>query len=309
MVIRWPLVGRDQELADLVQVLGSHGGPKGVAVFGDAGVGKTRLVAEAIDACRAEGMAAEWVRATEAAREIPLGSFTHLLAPGDEPHQRDDLLHLALARLRSRADGQHFLLAVDDAHLLDDASVALLHLAVTQSPIRVLASVRTGVPLPSGLVELWKDELLARLDVRPLTRAATEELALTALGDAVPASLLDRIWQLSRGNPLFVRELVTVAVERREDGTGGQIVLPATGMGERLRELVEQRLRLLGPDRRAALETVAVGEQVPLEAAERITGRGDIEALERRGLFEDIDAGPGGATVQVAHPMYREVLA
>ena len=308
MLGHWPLVGRDGELANLLELVASGRGPRGVAVFGEPGVGKTRLVAEAVQAARDGGVAVEWVRATEAAREIPLGSFAHLLAPGDAAHQRDDLLYLALARLHERAGGGGFLLAVDDAHLLDEVSVALLHLAVTQSPIRVLVSVRTGEPLPHGLVGLWKDELLARLDVAPLTRDATEELVLAVLGDEVPASLLDRIWRLSRGNALFVRELVTAAVERRQGGGGGPIVLPDAGPRERLRELVEERLRLLEPGWRAALEIVAVGDQVPLEAAERLADPADIEALEQRALVEVVDVGPAG-TVQVAHPLYGEVLS
>jgi DNA-binding CsgD family transcriptional regulator/RecA/RadA recombinase len=307
-------VGRDGELADLQGLLGAGTGPRGVAVFGEAGVGKTRLVAEAVESERSGGAAVEWVRATEAAREIPLGSFAHLLAAGDEAQQRDDLLHLALARLHTRAGGRSFLLAVDDAHLLDEVSVALLHLAVTQSPapIRVLASVRTGEPLPPGLGTLWKDELLARLDVAPLGRDATEQLALAVLGEGVPSSLLDRIWRLSRGNALFLRELVTAAVERKDraGGNGARrdpIVLPGEPQ-ERLRELVEERLRLLEAGRRATLEIVAVGEQVPLEAAERLAAPGDLEALEARGLIEIVD-GAGGGTVQVAHPLYGEVLA
>ena len=228
---------------------------RGVALFGQAGVGKTRLVTEAVESEQAAGTAVEWVRATEAARAIPLGSFAHLLTSGDEVDQRDDLLHLALTRLHERSGGRSFLLAVDDAHLLDEVSVALLHLAVTQSPaIRVLASVRTGEPLPPGLASLWKDELLARLDVAPLGRDATEELALAVLGDGVPASLLDRIWRLSRGNALFLRELVTAAVERqRRAGDDdaprrARIVLPEEPQ-DRLRELVEERLRLLAPER------------------------------------------------------------
>jgi DNA-binding CsgD family transcriptional regulator len=301
-------VGRERELSEVRRLLGSERGPRGVAVFGEAGVGKTRLVAEAVDARRADGVAVEWVRATEAAREIPLGSFAHLLAPGDDVHHRDDLLHLALARLRERTESGGFLLAVDDAHLLDDVSIALLHLAVTQSPVRVLVSVRTGALLPQGLVGLWKDELLARLDVGPLTRDATEHLVITVLGEGVPASLLDRIWQLSRGNVLFVRELVTAAVERRASGGGGPVTLSADGSRTRLSELLEERLRLLEPGRRAALEVVAIGEQVPLAAAERLADPGDIEALERRGLVEVVDAG-GADTLQVAHPLYREVLA
>lgn len=307
VVGRWPLVGRDDEFADLLRLLGSTRGPSGVAVFGDAGVGKTRLVAEVVDARRNDGVVVEWVRATEAARHIPLGSFAHLLAPGGDVHHRDDLLHLALARLHDRAGDAGFLLAVDDAHLLDEVSVALLHLAVTRAPVQVLVSVRTGETLPPGLVGLWKDELLARRDIRPLSREATEQLVLAVVGADVPASLLDRIWELSRGNPLFVRELVTAAVERQAGGGGGRIHLPEAPR-ERLRELVEERLRLLEPRWRAALETVAVGEQVPLDAVERLASPADLDALERRGLVEVVDSTPV-AHVQVAHPLYGEILA
>jgi DNA-binding CsgD family transcriptional regulator/tetratricopeptide (TPR) repeat protein len=325
VVTRWPLVGRVGELAELERLLGPGGGPAGVALFGDAGVGKTRLVAEVVDARRADGMAVEWVRATEAAKNIPLGSFAHLLAPADDAHLPDDLLHLALAGLRERSGDGSLVLAVDDAHLLDESSVALLHLAVTQSNVQVLVSVRTAEPLPPGLVALWKDELLMRFDVAPLTRDATEQLVLAMVDGAsdrgpepapsstrhrdgtVPASLQDRIWRLSRGNPLFVRELVTAAVERRYRG-GGRILLPAEGPRERLQELVEERLRLLEPPWRQALEMIAVGEQVPLEAIERLAAPADLEALERRGLVEIVTTG-GTSTVQVAHPLYGEVLA
>lgn len=308
VVTHWPLVGRDSELTDLRRLLGVNRSGRGVAVFGDAGVGKTRLISEALEQMRSDGTAVAWVRATEAAQDIPLGSFAHLLAPGDEAHHRDDLLHLALARLNERAGSVPFLLAVDDAHLLDDASIALLHLAATQSALRLLVSVRTGEPLPPGLVALWKDELLARLDVGALTRDATEQLVLTVLGDNVPASLVDRIWELSRGNALFVRELVTAAVERRAGGGGGgRIVLPAAPR-ERLRELVDERLRLLAPSARGALEVVAVGERVPLDAVERLVEASDVEALEQRGLVEVVEPF-GAAEVQVAHPLYGEVLA
>jgi DNA-binding NarL/FixJ family response regulator len=310
VVARWPLVGRTRELAELERLIDGAGSTRGVALFGEAGVGKTRLVGEAVAAGRGGGMAVEWVRAAEAARDIPLGSFAHLVAPVDDAHFRDDLLHHALARLTARAGEGGFLLAVDDAHLLDDVSIALIHLVVTQprSPVRLVLSARTGERLPEGLVGLWKDELVDRIDVGPLDREATEELVLTVLGDGVPASLLDRIWRLSRGNVLFVRELVTTAVERRASGAEGRVALAGEGGQERLRDLVEERLRLIEPRWRSALEVVAVGEQVPLDAAERLIHPADLEALERRGLVAIVGTGPT-EVLQVGHPLHGEVVA
>ncbi len=302
-------MGRDAELETIGRLLALDSGSRGAVLFGEAGVGKTRLVADAVAAQQARGTAVEWVRATEAARDIPLGSFAHVLDPSDDAHHTDDLLHLALSRLHARSGGERpFVLAVDDAHLLDPVSVALVHLAVTQSPIRVVMSARTGGPLPDGLMALWKDELVERIDVGPLPQADTEALVVSVLGDRVPASLLDRIWQLSRGNVLFVRELVTTAQERRALGADTPVVLTSGGAQARLRDLVDERLRLLEPSRRAALELVAVGEQVPLAAAEQLLADDDVHDLEARGLVEVVQAG-AVEVLQVVHPLYGEVLA
>ena len=47
----------------------------GVVIAGPAGVGKTRLTAEAAELAAAQGCAVEWVRASRSARTIPLGAF------------------------------------------------------------------------------------------------------------------------------------------------------------------------------------------------------------------------------------------
>src|SRR5690606_34225726 len=98
---------------------------------------------------------------------------------------------------------------------------------------------------------------------------------------------------------------VPAAVERRARGAAGP-ARPPERPPARLRELVEERLRLLDPGPRAALEIVAVGEQVPLAAAERLADPDDVEELERRGLVEVVG---DRAVVQVAHPLYGEVIA
>lgn len=299
-------MGRSHELEEIDRLL-TGSAPGGVALFGEAGVGKTRLLTDAVDRLRTAGVTVGWVRATEAARDIPLGSFAHVLTPDDAALPPGDLLHAALARLRRDAGHDRFVLAVDDAHHLDQTSVALLHLALTQSDVRVAMSVRTGADLPAGLVGLWKDDLVERIDLGPLDRAATEELVGTVLGATVSASLVDQIWYLSRGNALFVRELVTVADERRARPTNRPIIGSGVGGQARLADLVDERLRLLPPERRAALEVVAVGEQVPLVAAERLVGSGHLEDLDARGLVEVVDAG-GIDVVQLVHPLYREVL-
>jgi DNA-binding CsgD family transcriptional regulator len=313
MSVAWPLIGRERELREILELLLPGAAPRpgrprrGVALFGEPGVGKTRLLDEVLARCRHEGVKVHRTRATEAASEIPLGVFAHLLEPEDEVRQQEDLLHLAVGRLRHRLD-DHDILAVDDAHLLDGTSVALLHLVASQSQIRPVFTVRAQTSAPAGLVRLWKDELVHRVEVRPLDREATEALILTVLGRDAPASVLERIWDLSRGSPLFVRELVLTAVERSRAGGGGTVVLPSDGRWERLNELVGERLHLLPASTRSALEVVAVGECLPLEVVESLVERDDLELLEGHGLVEVVGDG-WPSEVRMAHPLYTEVVA
>ena len=68
--------------------------------------------------------------------------------------------------------------------------------------------MRSGEPAPDAIVGLWKDALAERVEVQPLSRGETEELLEAALGSQVEGSTLHRLFETTRGNPLFLRELV-----------------------------------------------------------------------------------------------------
>src|SRR5258708_36449580 len=73
----WPLLGREAELAHLMEAIA--GGRPGVVLAGASGVGKTRLAREALALAEAAGSATMWVVATRAGASIPPGSFAHLV--------------------------------------------------------------------------------------------------------------------------------------------------------------------------------------------------------------------------------------
>src|SRR6266542_3831825 len=91
-----PLVGRSEELAFCIALLSRRDGT-GIVVTGAAGVGKTRLMTEVLQAAEDAGYAAARVTATEAGRAIPLGPFSHLL-PADADAGATPLHLLGLAR-------------------------------------------------------------------------------------------------------------------------------------------------------------------------------------------------------------------
>ena len=146
MDVSWPLVGRRVELEALAGIVGDDR-VGGVVLAGAAGVGKSRLAREALARAVAAGQDAEWVAATRAAASIPFGAVSHLLPPAERlGDDRLDTLRRAAALLADRGGGRPLVLAVDDAHLLDDASAALVHLLALRGLAVVLATVRTGAP-------------------------------------------------------------------------------------------------------------------------------------------------------------------
>src|SRR5918999_4366403 len=78
--VQWPLVGREAEL-DTIRELLADAASGGVVIAGAAGVGKTRLATEASALADARGEPVIWIRATRAARTMPLGAFAAVMAP------------------------------------------------------------------------------------------------------------------------------------------------------------------------------------------------------------------------------------
>jgi DNA-binding CsgD family transcriptional regulator len=306
--VSWPLVGRRAELETLAVALGdTHAG---VVLAGAAGVGKTRLAREALDRAAAAGSEVEWVAATRAAASIPFGAVSHLLPPaarlGDH---RVEILRRAAALLAERSRGRLLVLGVDDAHLLDDASAALVHQLALRGLAVVLATVRTGEPAPDSVVALWKDGLAHRLDLPALTPEATTELLGRALGGPVDGVTGQEVLRVTDGNPLYLRELVLGGLQsgalRQVDGVwrwkGG--LAGAT----RLAELVDTRLRTLGEPARAAVELAAWGEPLPVVVLERLVDQDAVQAAERSGLLV-LERSGRRVQARLGHPLHGEVL-
>jgi DNA-binding CsgD family transcriptional regulator len=305
----WPLVGRRAEFEALAAVI-EDAGVGGVVLAGAAGVGKTRLVREALAQAKAAGRDAEWVAATRAAASIPFGAVSYLLPPAERlGGDRLDTLRRVAALLAERGSRRPLVLAVDDAHLLDDASAALVHLVVLRGLAVVLATVRAGAPAPDSVVALWKDGLARRLDLPALAPEATAELLGVAVGGPVDGVTRQEVLRVTEGNPLYLRELVFGGLEtdalRQVDGVwrwkGG------LAGAARLVELVETRLGALGETARAAVELVAWGEPLPVGVLERLVDEDAIEAAERSGLLT-VERSGRRVLARLAHPLYGEVL-
>lgn len=296
-----PLVGRVRELAMATEALAD----RGCTIFGAAGVGKSRMAAE-LARVAAGGASVEHVIATESARALPFGAFAHLL-PAD-PAAAANPIPAVIAAVRERSAGSAAIVLVDDAHFLDAASAALVLALANTGTARLVLTARSDVPLPDAIVALWKDAGLLRLDLQPLAADEVAELVDAFLGGPADATLQRRAFELSEGNPLYVREFLA-------DAEASGALARADGLwrlsGERprltrLRELIGVRTGGLSPPGRRALELLAIFSPLALAELRDLAGSAAIEELERRGLA--VVGGGGEQTVALAHPLHGEVV-
>jgi DNA-binding NarL/FixJ family response regulator len=309
MALTWSLVGRREELALIDRALTTTD-TSGVVLAGPAGVGKTRLAREALATAESKGWVVRWAVATQAAASIPFGTVAHWLPTVDVGGMdRLDLFRRAAARLVDGAATSRVALGVDDAHLLDDMSAALVHQVAITGSAFVVVTVRSQGPVPDPIVALWKDGLAERLEVQALSRAEVNNLITAGLCGQVDGTTLHHLWLLSRGNPMLLRELILGGLD-----AGGLAQLAGVwrwdrpmSVAPRLLELVTARLGRLDPEERDLLEVLAFGEPLGAGLVERLVPARVLAAAERKGLLS-VEQADRRVEVRPAHPLYGEML-
>ncbi|MFI8308440.1 LuxR C-terminal-related transcriptional regulator [Streptomyces sp. NPDC085927] len=302
----WPFTGREGELQLVRRSLA--GSRRGLVVSGPPGRGKTRLVTEAVrgtDCARVAGI--------PQAHRMPFAAFAPLLPESVTLHRALRLL----SGLRT--------LLVDDAHLLDDSSAALVHQLAVRSDTRLLIVVTDGAPVPAAVSRLWAGELLPRLPLGPLPREETAQLVTVGAGRAPEPLTVNRLHRLAGGDLRLLRELLGAL-------RGHEGLAPVPGTDEwawrgpvpltpAVREHTAHLLTRTDPVERETLDRLAfaeplpvnlddpTGPQDPIDPVGRPAGPAplDLAALER--LEDDglvhVD---GQGAVRLAHPLHGPVL-
>ncbi|MGO9030781.1 LuxR C-terminal-related transcriptional regulator, partial [Mycobacterium sp.] len=136
----------------------------------------------------------------------------------------------------------------------------------------------------------------------------TTTLLSATLGGSVDLDAAQRLWKLTRGNVLYLRNIVEqeVAAGRVVKRHGywrwiGDPIMPPS-----LVELIESRIGDLPAPVDDVVDALAVGEPIELAALRRITDPAAVEEADTRGLIT-LEPGVAGVQVRVAHPLYGEV--
>jgi DNA-binding CsgD family transcriptional regulator len=299
-----PLTGRRAQL-DWTEARLDAGGS--VLVMGEPGIGKTRLMAEALDRAAARGRAVGRVAVAGSSISLPLAPLAHLLPPDIDPSDEFAALQSALDALRAAGGARPLLVGVDDAHLLDDLSTLVLHQAVVANAAQVVATARAEHGLPDGIEGIWRSERGARLDLMPLDPHAVGELVEVVLGGAADGATRSLIAEAAAGSPLAVIELLNHGRNTGRLHQRGGLWSWSGGIGSNLRltELLGLFLDDLAPASRELLELVALGEPLPVEVVEALAPAEVVADVERRGYLV---GGVRPGTVRPSHPLIAEQL-
>ncbi|MGH3887001.1 MAG: LuxR C-terminal-related transcriptional regulator [Pseudonocardiaceae bacterium] len=302
----WPLTGRVEELSRISELTRRRDGPAGVVLAGAAGVGKTRLARETLAAAEQRGALTRWAVATASARALPLGAFAATLGVISPDPAR--LVRQASAALLAGAGRAGVVVGVDDAHLLDELSAVLVHQLVLRRAATVVLTLRTGETAPDAVTALWKDGHLPRLELQPLSQDETATLVESRLGGPVDSVAARRLWSITRGNALYLRQLVDGELEssRLHQVAGVWRWSGEPELSPGLVELVSARIGRLPEAQRHVVEVLAFGEPLEVSLLAELTDTLAVEQVEARGLVE-VYPDERRLQARLVHPLFGEV--
>jgi DNA-binding CsgD family transcriptional regulator/tetratricopeptide (TPR) repeat protein len=339
------MVGRADELARLRELAAGDGGPAVALVSGEAGIGKTRLVAELVATLdptlpvlagqgsqgapgrpfqllleAVEAQVAGWdaVPGPLADRAEPLRLLLAPVAPKLAGHTerefgQEELLRAAVVLVRELAGPQGALLVFEDLHWADAESVALFgRLAVTPDlPLVLVGTFRPeGIarrhPLVELLADLERQRLVTTVALERLGRAGVAELLAAVYRGPVPFQVAEALHRRTGGNPFFLEELVVTA------GRADPARLATLPLPWNLSEAVLRRLDDLDPTQRRVVDAAAIlGRRISFDLLAAVTGSGEDEliAVLRHLVAENVMAEEEPDVFAFRHALTREAIA
>jgi DNA-binding CsgD family transcriptional regulator/tetratricopeptide (TPR) repeat protein len=314
------LVGRTSEVETLERSLDelARGGPGALAFIGEPGIGKTRLMRELEARAEQRGDLVLYGAASELERDVPFAVFVDALDEYLESLDPTDLMHLdedaraelahvfpslsglagdaavapqqerypthraVRALLEHLARTKPLVLALDDIHWADAASIELLGVLLRKPPgaavLMALAVRPRQVPerLLAALERAHRAGSLTRIDIPALTPAEARDL----LGESFDEAALASLYRESGGNPLYMEQLAGTA----DGAVGGRpqagSLLTGLGIPGAVAASLGDELGALSDGTRRVLEGAAVaGDPFEPDLAAEAAQTSEAQAL------------------------------
>lgn len=312
------LLGRDAELQCLSaawEAAVERREARVVMVCGEAGVGKSSLLATMLERGRGTGALVLEASAIESEVIRPFALWTDALRRlsgtadpdpfGVDVHDNRDRLFGALSEMvAERSRERPVVVCFDDLHWCDESSAAALHYVTRmnrQSPLIGLLAGREGVLRDNTAVQrllrgLRHDGLLTELRLSPLPESAMAALILRQ----TPGTDPQRLARSCGGNPLLGIELARAEAAGESGGS--------------LDDLIRERLARLGADALAIVQWAALlSPRLDVASLARATGK-PAEAIgeamaeaERQSILVPGEQGLRFAHDLVVRAVYRTI--
>lgn len=321
-------LGRSEELNTLKDLLDSvSGGSSQVAVIkGETGIGKTRLIMEfkpiAMErgfrflsgACRTEN-ADPYLPFKEAFVElVNLGvveeeDLIKFLAD-EETTDADNKYSIESKRrsvffdtvktIQDISEIKPLVIFLDDIHWADKATLDLFRYiseTLEDDKVLIIATYRPGEvtldhPLTDTLSRLFRKEIYKEIALDPLDRDSTRGIIEHIVGFQTPGKLVNIIYEKTKGNPLFIIQLVKELIEEGKIGTEGEdmdISDIDISVPEVVSQIVYRKTSRLDDVSRRTLEFASVlGREFSYDTLEMVTGIEELKLLDSIDLLIDI---------------------
>jgi DNA-binding CsgD family transcriptional regulator len=331
-------VGRRAELDRLSGLLTELGDGEGlsVAIVGEPGIGKSRLLSELRALADARGHLVLHGAAAEWERDLPMAVWADALGPhlasprsegweealsdvvpwlraggadGGEVADARPRIHRAVrALLESIARDAPLVLLLDDLHWSDPASIELVAGLVRRAaaaPIMLAVSFRAGMA-PRTLVAALAAPSLTLMHLAPLDLAECTEL----VGEQPGSRRAERIYAESGGNPFYSLQLGQLVRPTRS--AGGDDVAGRAGVPPLVAASLLGELEALGPDARRLLDACAVvGDPLEPELAYAVAElplSAGVDALDELLELELLHPTPVPRRFAFRHPLVRRAV-
>jgi DNA-binding CsgD family transcriptional regulator len=319
-----PLIGRRSEvraLAAFVEAVPTGG--RALLIEGDAGIGKTALLHEAVHAAREVGFRVLTARAAPTEAQMAFAAVGDLFTPvldetlpslvtvqrhaleialllrePDGPPPEARVLGVALvSAVRALVENAPLVVALDDVQWMDASSAEILGFMLRRldgESVGVVATVR-GRPTLAPLDLDRAFTSFERLSLEPLSIGAVHRMLSERLSLNLPRPTLVRVHAAAGGNPFYALELGRALLEGTIGDSGGVISLP-----DSLESIVADRLETLPVGVRETLVAVAAlaVPTVPLLEPLSASAVDDVERARARGVVE-LD----GDRIRFTHPL------
>jgi DNA-binding CsgD family transcriptional regulator len=344
------LLEREAELRAVDDLLRASQAGHGhlLLVEGHAGIGKTSLLDAAVSHARAREMTVMRARASEHESDFAFGIAVQLFEPllagaddetrdrllagsaalagpllerptswgGDEAQDRSyPVMHGLFWLLSNLAESGPVLIALDDAHWADRASLRLvLYLLqrLDEMAVAIIVARRLGEPgAPDDLLgQLAAHGTSRRVRPGALSREGGRQMVRAALPDA-DAAFADACWRMTEGNTFLLGELIHAVQSEGWKPTAQNAPRIGTLAPEAVLRAVAVRLMRLSDDAAGVARAVAVlGDDALLRHVAALTGRkpdrvaAAADALAASEILRPVDP----RVLAFAHPLLASAV-